>query len=353
MCQTSASPVLSSTALAKKISFSTVLIKGVSGSVVQSGSGVIVSSDGKIATNLHVIRGLDKVGVQLPTGEVFDDVTVTAFDARKDLAILQIAGFDLPVAELGNSNDVEVGESVLLIGNPMDLHGTVTAGIISAIRDDPEGHGYKILQTDAAMNPGNSGGAVVNAKGQVIGIAVAKLRDSQGLNFAIPVNYLRGLLSNLQKPMSLAQMNASLTGTTDVFAKTVAVTRWKSMTSGTTKILRLSGDHLFVETVLPADLKARGDFAIADLKKVGGKYIGRSKHSFVCSYQKVGWPLNNYYSQNNSHRCSVETEGEITLFGEDRIEGRFQEPHPGSKFNCKKCDWETSFEWAPFVWIPE
>lgn len=143
----------------EKVSKSVVLLKGTNDSGTVLGSGFLLSPDGKIATNLHVIREMKTGGVQLQSGEIYDTFSVFAFDERKDLAIVQIAGFDLPAIELGNSNEVKPGESVIAIGSPRGLQGTVTAGIVSSVRDDPAG--FKLIQTDAAANPGNSGGPLV------------------------------------------------------------------------------------------------------------------------------------------------------------------------------------------------
>ena len=149
---------LDSPSIVAKVSSALVLIKGETSTGPILGSGLIVSHDGKIATNLHVIRDLKNAGVQLASGEIFDAVSVLAFDDRKDLAILKISGFDLPTVELGNSNEVRSGERVVVIGSPRGLQGTVTTGVVSAIRDDPSGSGIKMIQTDASVNPGNSGG---------------------------------------------------------------------------------------------------------------------------------------------------------------------------------------------------
>ena len=121
---------------------------------------------------------------------------------------VHIAGFDLAALDSGNSNSVIVGERVVIVGSPRGLGGTVTAGILSSVRDS--GDGFKVLQTDAAVNPGNSGGPLVNSKGQAIGVVSFKLRSSEGLNFAIPINYVSGLMTELHQPMSLEQMRTSL-----------------------------------------------------------------------------------------------------------------------------------------------
>lgn len=200
---------LTTAQIAERVAPSVVVIEAKTDSGDVLGSGFIVSKDGKIVTNLHVIRDAKSVSVQLPSGEIFDSASVLATDERRDLAIIHVAGFDLAALDLGNSNLLAVGEPLVVVGSPKGLSGTVTAGILSSIRDS--GDGYTVLQTDAAVNPGNSGGPLVNGKGQAVGVVSFKLRSSEGLNFAIPINYVRGLLTELHEPISLAQMRRGLT----------------------------------------------------------------------------------------------------------------------------------------------
>jgi S1-C subfamily serine protease len=199
---------LTTAQIAKKVSPSVVVIRGKTDAGDVLGSGFIVSKDGRIVTNLHVIRDMKTATVQLANGEIFDSLSVLASDARRDLAVIHIAGFDLPPLDLGNSNSVTVGEPVVIVGSPRGLEGTVTAGILSSVRDG--GNGFKVLQTDAAVNPGNSGGPLVNREGQAIGVVSFKLRSSEGLNFAVPINFAPGLLNELHEPMSLEQMRRNL-----------------------------------------------------------------------------------------------------------------------------------------------
>src|ERR1035441_9955969 len=135
--------------ITKKLAPAVVLVTGITDDGKALGSGFVVSSDGKIATNLHVVQSLRSGGVQLASGEKFDLLSVLAFDERKDIAIIKIAGFDMPSVTLGNSNSVQVGEPVLTMGSPLGLQGSVTTGVISSIRDDPFGGGFKMIQTDA------------------------------------------------------------------------------------------------------------------------------------------------------------------------------------------------------------
>jgi serine protease Do len=168
------------------------------------GSGVIVTQDGYILTNNHVVDGTDKVEVELPDTRTFS-AKVIGTDAATDLAVVKIDAKNLPTLTIGDSDAVKVGDVVLAIGNPLNIGETVTAGIISAKgRQTPDGSdGYQdFLQTDAAINHGNSGGALVNAAGQLIGINSQILSPSDGnigLGFAIPSNMAKNVMDQLVK----------------------------------------------------------------------------------------------------------------------------------------------------------
>lgn len=156
-----------------------------------TGSGFIISSDGKILTNAHVIDGADEVSVILKDGRTFKG-RVLGTDPLTDVAVVKIEAANLPVAKLGNSNNLEVGEWAIAIGNPLGLDNTVTTGIISATGRTGSQIGVAdkridFIQTDAAINPGNSGGPLLNARGEVVGINTAIIRNAQGLGFAIPI----------------------------------------------------------------------------------------------------------------------------------------------------------------------
>jgi serine protease Do len=157
-----------------------------------TGSGFIISDDGKILTNAHVVEGSTKVTVNLKDGRVLDG-KVLGVDSLTDLAVIQVEGENLPVAQLGNSDNLVIGEWAIAIGNPLGLDNTVTTGIVSATgRSSSQiGVGDKrldFIQTDAAINPGNSGGPLLNAQGEVIAINTAIIKNAQGLGFAIPIN---------------------------------------------------------------------------------------------------------------------------------------------------------------------
>lgn len=178
---------------------------------VGAGSGVILTPDGYIVTNNHVVEDADKDGIEVTLNDkIRYKAKLIGTDPTTDLAVIKIEGKELPVAALGNSDNVQVGEWVLAIGNPLGLTSTVTAGIISAVGRGGIGvirtaDNYGIedfIQTDAAINPGNSGGALVNMNGEVIGInsAIATTNQRyQGYGFAVPVNLLKTVVMDLIK----------------------------------------------------------------------------------------------------------------------------------------------------------
>lgn len=169
-------------------------------STSSTGSGIILSEDGYIVTNNHVVEGGDSIAVTLDDGETYA-AELIGTDAKSDIAVLKIEAKNLPAAEFGDSRQVEVGEAAIAIGNPLGLNGTVTAGIISAVdREIQVGSSNMVLlQTDASINPGNSGGALLNEYGQVIGVNSAKIssEDSEGLGFAIPSNTVGPIVEEL------------------------------------------------------------------------------------------------------------------------------------------------------------
>ena len=172
-----------------------------------TGSGFIVSANGVIFTNDHVIEGASKVEVTLPDGRSFD-ATVTDTDPSRDFAVLKIDASDLPTVALGHSSELQLGQSVVAIGYALGLDGgpTVTSGIISSLErtvqaQDPNTSGgvrtYRnILQTSAAINPGNSGGPLVDLNGDVIGISTAGVSSADNIGFAISIDAARSFIES-------------------------------------------------------------------------------------------------------------------------------------------------------------
>ena len=165
------------------------------------GSGFVVSSDGLIVTNAHVVEGSDKVTVTLKDGQTYEG-EVMGTDSLTDVAVIKIEADDLPAVTFADSDNLQPGEWAIAIGNPLGLDNTVTTGIVSATGRTSAQVGVadkrvSFVQTDAAINPGNSGGPLLNAKGEVIGVNTAIIQNAQGLGFAIPINAARDIAEEL------------------------------------------------------------------------------------------------------------------------------------------------------------
>ncbi|AFZ32007.1 HtrA2 peptidase [Gloeocapsa sp. PCC 7428] len=173
------------------------------------GSGVIIDPSGEILTNAHVVNQADRVTVQLKDGRTFEG-TVQGVDEVTDLAVVKIdAGGDVPVAPLGDSSTVQVGDWAIAVGNPLGLDNTVTLGIVSTLKRSSREVGIldkrlEFIQTDAAINPGNSGGPLLNDRGEVIGINTAIRADAMGIGFAIPIDKAKTIKDKLMRGEKIA-----------------------------------------------------------------------------------------------------------------------------------------------------
>lgn len=174
---------------------------------INAGSGVLISADGHLVTNSHVVHGGKSVEVVLADGKSYE-AKLLAENIPQDLAVLKIEGQDFPYLDFGDSSALEVGEPVMAIGNPLgEFSGTVTTGVVSALNRELElesGKMYDLIQTDAAINHGNSGGALVNNRGELIGINVARSEDQRtpvlGIAFAIPSETVKQIVTQLLDP---------------------------------------------------------------------------------------------------------------------------------------------------------
>ncbi len=179
--------------------------KGLISSGAGQGSGIIMTEDGYIITNAHVIGNSDKYNVTVVIGNKEYQAKVVGFDIRTDLAVVKIDANGLSPAAFGNSDQLAVGEWVLAIGNPggLEFSNSLTRGLVSALNrslkseNSSVNSSSKFIQTDAAINPGNSGGALVNMYGQVIGINTAKVKDFEGMGFAIPINTAKSVVDDI------------------------------------------------------------------------------------------------------------------------------------------------------------
>jgi serine protease Do len=225
------------------------------------GSGFIISQDGYIVTNNHVVAGADAIKVKLLDREKLYDAKIIGRDPETDLALLKInAGSGLPVLSFGDSDATRVGEWVLAIGNPFGLGHTVTAGIISAKgRHIGAGPFDNFLQTDASINPGNSGGPLLNMDSRVVGINTAIVPNGQGIGFATPSTLANKIIQQLKdhKKITRGWLGVSMQELDENTARAVGLKETKGV---------------LVAHVIPGDPAAKGGVKIGDvILKVGGQ----------------------------------------------------------------------------------
>jgi S1-C subfamily serine protease len=176
---------------------------------VSQGSGVILRSDGVIATNFHVCGSATSARVKLRNGDVYDDVSILDTDERKDIAILKIKATGLPTLITADSDQLKVGATVYAIGAPLGLEGSITSGIVSSIRPVSEmfswTDGFRIIQMSASVTHGSSGCPLLNEAGEVVGLVFAGRQEGQNLNAAIPINYVSPLVKTTKEGVALKQ----------------------------------------------------------------------------------------------------------------------------------------------------
>ena len=182
------------TSLFREQADSIVLIGTVGNKGSKLGSGFIVNSDGLIVTNCHLISDTKKIFVKLKNKKAYNRIHVVATDGEKDIAIIKINTKGLPAVKLGNSKNIQIGQRVVAISNPLGLENTVSDGLISSVRHVKSG--FDVLQISVPLSNGSSGGPLFNLEGEVIGIVTASLSSGQSLNFAVPINYVKPLLRN-------------------------------------------------------------------------------------------------------------------------------------------------------------
>jgi putative serine protease PepD len=228
-----------------------------------AGSGIVLSADGLVLTNAHVIAGLGDITVVLADGAEHP-ATLVGASPDDDLAVVRVEGVDdLVAAELGSSDDLQVGDEVIAIGNALNLGGepTVTRGIVSAKDRDLEAQGVRLqglIQTDAAINPGNSGGPLVNAAGQVVGMNTAIVADAQNLGFSIAIDRARPIIEELEAGNGAVNPNQAFLG--------VSTTDVSGLTDAVRERFGVEGDAgAFVTEVVPGSAAADGGLEPGDV----------------------------------------------------------------------------------------
>lgn len=344
---------LSAAEIAERIGPATVVVQTErQGASVFSGSGFLVDRSGIVITNLHVVAGATRIQIRLPTGSVHEVIGVGGVDKTRDLAVLKVSSFDFPIVELGNSDNVKPGHQVVVIGTALGiLENTVTNGIISGIRKRED---YRLFQMDAAVSPGSSGGPVVNQQGQVIGVTVSKLTQGESLNFAVPICYARDLLQveitlGLKKLTSARKAQAApVQQGQPSFAEPAQQmpTRWRSLNTGTVKILDLQGDFLSVQNEFPREMAALGNYVSGKLRKQGDRWLGTVGAQLVCV-------TNPGARREKYNTCQFVYDMEITSLTHTRIKGSTVSPPPRAQLNCKRCTFSQPARRHDFVWIPD
>jgi V8-like Glu-specific endopeptidase len=317
-----------------------IAISNSSGQETALGSGFLVSAEGEIVTNYHVIKEAHSAIVKLSNGAFFPVKSVLASDANKDSAIVKVDGKNLPFLTLGDIDKLHVGDRVVAIGSPLGLEGTVSDGIVSALRDVDS---KKWIQTTAPVSHGNSGGPLLDMNNHVVGVITwgVNVELGQNLNFAAPCTAVTELLVTARqqgKPLdSIASKADGLTGGTI----------WTSLTSGRDYSIRQDGDFLYMDWIsIPTEVKAAGGFSRTELKKSSdGKWRGQNHARIPCSYT-AGYGA---YAQTITNSCGLEGDAEIDLLSDKRIEGialRWE------KVDCRKCE-PRGVEHKTFTLIPK
>jgi hypothetical protein len=299
------------------------------GKDVSQGSGFLVSKDGRVITNYHVVENASTAIIKFDNGAFYSVAGLLVGDEANDVAILKADGKNFPTLALGDSGRVQVGEEVVAIGNPLSLETTVSNGIISAKRQlgPSDNSEDEVLQITAPISPGSSGGPLFNMRGEVIGITTFQITNGQNLNFAIPINLAKRLLADtnlevgelpgarqnkidlsLSKPRA-PRVVASQTPNSEIFP-----TAWISAKTGQSVTVRASGDYLYeIGTFYPAtNVSVSQVDSVCDTKKQGNQWLG------TCSYT---------YTLVSGRRCPALVLSEtITMFSPQRIEGDSENP---------------------------
>ncbi len=311
-----------------------ITISNSAGQATALGSGFLISADGEVVTNYHVIKEAHSAIVNLSNGAFFPVNGVLASDADRDLAIIKVSGKNLPFLTLGDIGSVHVGDHVVAIGSPLGLEGTVSDGIVSAIRDVA---GRTWIQTTAPVSHGNSGGPLLDMTDHVVGVITWGKNPElgQNLNFAAPCNGVAELLliaHQQTKPLQAVANSGEVSSAEDVV--------WTSLMTGRDFKVRQDGDYIYVDRIsVPPAAQAAGLFARSELKKCpDGKWRGKTHEHERCTYSRGG-----------TNVCNFDTDIEIDFMSDRRIEGTRT---VWMKFDCRKCE-ASLVESKPFTWIPK
>lgn len=310
------------------------------------GSGFLISADGKIVTNHHVIKGAHAATVKLANGASFSVVGVMAVNPKEDLAIIKVAGKNLPFLSLADVETLNVGDRVVAIGSSLGLEGSVSDGIVSALREVRSGSTW--IQTTAPASHGNSGGPLLDLNGNVVGVVTLVIDPGvgQNLNFAMPANEVKALISSTHEPVHLGSAkNEEVTPTIDTDSSSSNTSLWTSITTGRDYKLRRAGEFMYSEWEnMPIQLKGTSAFSRGEFKKgADGIWRGTNRSYLPCQYR------NNWTGQYVTNWCRQESKIEVIKISESRIEGVAES---WQKFDCRKCEPQGKME-EPFTLIPK
>lgn len=310
------------------------------------GAGFVVEDFGVVVTNYHVVQGASSISVHFSSGDVFETASVLATDRARDIAILRIPAFGLSKVELGNSDSVSVGDPVVAVGSPQGLAGTVTQGIVSSLRTRTD-VGYRVIQIDAAVNPGNSGGPLFDSRGRVIGVVTFKWRDSENLNFAIPINYVRGLMA-APRERGLEALASAATDTGSWTSSSSVPSRWRSLTGGKFWKVRQDGDALYVEAEFSSLQERVGARKFGRLQRAGTSWVGSLSGTHYCI-------IKDYIRGTQTPKdCSLTEEIAITELSSTRIAGILETYNQDdSNYDCARCRPRGVVRQMYFVWVPQ
>ena len=321
-----------------------VVVSDSSGQDLGLGSGFIVSQDGRIVTNYHVINGAHSAIVKLTNGAFFPVDGVLAADKDRDLALLKVSGKNLPFLTLAYTPP-QIGEHVVAIGSPLGLDNTVSDGIVSAVREERPGKSW--IQTTAPVSHGNSGGPLLNSAGKVIGVITLGVNPQvgQNLNFAVPSDAVKALLASAANPTPFESLGAAGSAALSGGSSNISGPVWTSLITGNDYKVRIDGDYLYSEWVnVPTQLQGTPAFSRSEFKKGGdGIWRGKARAYLPCQYRDT------WTGQSITKWCRREADIEIDLISDSRIEGKAQ---VWETYDCKRCEPKGPKE-QPFAWIPK
>jgi hypothetical protein len=295
-----------------------VIASDKNGKEIRQGSGFIVSRNGQVVTNYHVVERASTVVIKFSDGAFYLVDGFLAIDEENDIAVLKASGKNFPIVPLGDSNQVQAGEEVVAIGSPLALESTVSNGIISAIREVGD-ENKRMLQVTAPISPGSSGGPLFNMRGEVIGITTLQFSKGQNLNFAIPINEAKPLLLS-KVPMPFVD-NGEETHAATAEQKLGSAAKdakktWRNLTDGQIYKTRIIGDTLYLESVEAYPTRT-ADIVSCEFKQpvsVGISWIG------TC------------WQRNPKDQSTYTSVSFITLFSDTRIEGGTKSGQLSSRF---------------------